>query len=196
MSEREKMLAGQLYHPADNELQNDRLSAKMLTFQINQLPPLAIEERNALFHQLFGQSRSLHIEPPFYCDYGYNIEIGENFFANYHCTILDCAKVVIGKNVMFAPNVSLFTAAHPIDPEKRNSGIEFALPITIGDNVWIGGNAVVMPNVRIGNNVVIGAGSVVTHDIPDNCIAVGNPCRVLRTLNEDDQRYYFKQRKF
>lgn len=195
MSEREKMLAGELYTPADKQLQNDRLAAQSLTFQINQLPPTEIEARNA-FSRLFGKSSSLQIEPPFYCDYGYNIEIGENFFSNYHCTILDCAKVVIGNNVMFAPNVSLFTAAHPIDPEKRRSGIEFALPITIGNNVWIGGNTVVMPNVRIGHNVVIGAGSVVTHDIPDNCIAVGNPCRVLRTLNENDQRYYFKHRQF
>lgn len=196
MNEREKMLAGQLYDPADGRLQSQRLRAQMLCFQIHQLPPDQLEARNALFRQLLGQSTTFHIEPPFRCDYGENIKLGENFFANYNCTILDCAEVVIGNNVMFAPNVSLFTAAHPIDPAKRNSGIEFALPITIGNNVWIGGNTVVMPNVRIGDNVVIGAGSVVTRDIPDNSIAAGNPCRVLRTLNDDDRRYYFKDRKF
>lgn len=110
--------------------------------------------------------------------------------------MLDCAPIRIGNNVMFAPNVSLFTAANTLDSEKRNSGIEFVLPITIGDNVWIGGNSVVMPNVTIGNNVVIGTGSVVTKDIPDNSIAVGNPCRVLRAINENDKIYYFKERKF
>lgn len=196
MSEREKMRSGELYQSSDAELVSDRLKAKELLFQLNQLSPSQQAERNALFCKLFGKSDRLHIELPFYCDYGYNIEVGDNFYANYHCTILDCAKVKIGHNVMFAPNVSLFTAAHPLDPEKRNSGWEFALPITIGDNVWIGGNAIVMPNVHIGNNVVIGAGSVVTCDIPDNCIAVGNPCRVLRELNEQDKIYYFKGRKF
>lgn len=133
---------------------------------------------------------------PFRCDYGYNISFGKNFYSNYNCTMLDCAKITISDNVMFAPNVSLFTATHPIDAEKRNSGIEFAMPITIGNNVWIGGNSVVMPNVTIGNNVVIGAGSVVTKDIPDNCIAVGNPCRVLREISEQDKIYYFKGKRF
>ncbi|MBF0784429.1 sugar O-acetyltransferase [Muribacter muris] len=196
MNEREKMLAGQLYDPADESLQTDRLRAKMCCFRISQLPSDQVDARNALFRELFGQSGTFHIEPPFRCDYGDNIKLGDNFFANYNCTILDCAEVAIGNNVMFAPNVSLFTAAHPLDSDKRNSGLEFALPITIGDNVWIGGNAVIMPNVCIGNNVVIGAGSIVTRDIPDNSIAAGNPCRVLRMLNDDDRHYYFKNREF
>lgn len=196
MSEQAKMIIGELYDAADPKLVADRLYAKELLFEINQLAPSRVEERNAIFCKLFGKSDRLYIEPPFRCDYGYNIELGDNFYANYNCTILDCAKVKIGNNVMFAPNVSLFTAAHPLDPEKRNSGLEFALPITIGDNVWIGGNAVIMPNVVIGNNVVVGAGSVVTKDLPDNCIAAGNPCRILRYLNENDKIYYFKGRKF
>ena len=124
-----------------------------------------------------------------------NIKIGKNFYANYNCTILDGATITIGDNVMFAPNVSLLGITHPVDPKYRRRGV-FSLPISIGDNVWIGANSVVMPNVKIGNNVVIGAGSVVTKDIPDNCIAVGNPCRVLRELNDDDKVYYYKDRKF
>lgn len=197
MSEKEKMLSCELYQAWDEQLFADRQSAKEIVFQLNQLSPSETDKRLDLLKNLLGKlGQESFIELPFRCDYGYNIEIGEHFYANYNCTILDCAKVTIGNNVMFAPNVSLFTATHPIDPEKRSSGLEFALPITIGDNVWLGGNVIVMPNVTIGNNVVAGAGSVVTHDIPDNCIAVGNPCRVLRQINEQDKIYYFKDRKF
>lgn len=197
MTEQEKMCAGNLYNPADSKLKQDRINAREIVFQLNQLSPSQQAEKTALFNQLFHTTQTeFHIELPFRCDYGYNIRLGQNFYANYNCTMLDCAKITIGENVMFAPNVSLFTAAHPIDPELRNSGIEFAMPIVIGDNVWIGGNTVVMPNVTIGNNVVIGAGSVVNKNIPDNCIAVGNPCRVLRQINEQDKIYYFKNRKF
>lgn len=195
-TEQTKMMSGELYFPSDEALSAQRLKARVLLYQLHQLPPSESKQRETLFKALFGRSDTFSIQLPFQCDYGYNIEIGENFDANFNCTMLDCAKITIGKNVLFAPNVSLFTAAHPIDPEKRNTGIEYALPITIGDNVWIGGNTVVLPNVTIGNNVVIGAGSVVTKDIPDDCIAVGNPCRVLRPLNEKDKIYYFKERKF
>ncbi|WGE41271.1 sugar O-acetyltransferase [Actinobacillus equuli] len=197
MTEQEKMCSGNLYNPADSKLKQDRLNAREIVFQLNQLAPSQQAEKTTLFNQLFHTAKTeFHIELPFRCDYGYNIKLGDNFYANYNCTMLDCAPISIGNNVMFAPNVSLFTAAHPIDPELRNSGIEFAMPIVIGNNVWIGGNSVVMPNVTIGNNVVIGAGSVVTKDIPDNCIAVGNPCRVLRQINQQDKIYYFKDRKF
>lgn len=175
-TEQTKMMSGELYFPSDEALSAQRLKARVLLYQLHQLPPSESKQRETLFKALFGRSDTFSIQLPFQCDYGYNIEIGEN--------------------VLFAPNVSLFTAAHPIDPEKRNTGIEYALPITIGDNVWMGGNTVVLPNVTIGNNVVIGAGSVVTKDIPDDCIAVGNPCRVLRPLNEKDKIYYFKERKF
>ena len=134
--------------------------------------------------------------PPFYCDYGSHIEVGENFFANYNCTILDVAPVKIGDNVLFGPNVSLYTAGHPLHPVSRNSAYEYGISITIGDNVWLGGNVVVTPGVHIGNNVVIGAGSVVTKDIPDNMVAAGNPCRVIREITEEDKKYYYKNRKF
>lgn len=125
-----------------------------------------------------------------------NIEVGENFYANFNCVILDVGKVKIGTNVMFAPNVSIYTAGHPIHPESRNSGYEYGIGITIGDNVWVGGSVVINPGVHIGNNVVIGSGSVVTKDIPDNVIAVGNPCRIIREITEDDRKYYFKDREF
>lgn len=136
------------------------------------------------------------MEPPIHFDYGRNTYVGENFFANYNLTVLDVCKVTIGDNVMLAPNVSLYGAGHPIHPDARNSGYEYGAPITIGNNVWIGGSACVLPGVTIGNNVVIGAGSVVAKDIPDNVIAAGNPCRVIRQITEEDKRYYFKDKEF
>ena len=142
--------------------------------------------------ELLGKSEGAFINPPFYCDYGFNIEIGKRFFANYNCTILDVAKVKIGDNCLFGPNVSLFTAGHPVHPDTRNSGYEYGKEITVGDNVWIGGNTVVCPGVNIGNNVVIGAGSVVTKDIPEWSIAAGNPCKVIRKITEEDRRKLYK----
>ena len=142
--------------------------------------------------ELLGKSEEAFINPPFYCDYGSHIEVGKNFFANYNCTIIDVAKVKIGDNCMLAPNVAIYTAGHPIHPATRNSGYEYGKEITIGDNVWIGGNTIICPGVRIGNNVVIGAGSVVTKDIPDWCIAVGNPCKVQRMITEEDRRKLYK----
>ena len=134
--------------------------------------------------------------PPLYCDYGTNIQVGENFFANYQLTVLDCAAVTIGDNVQIAPNVSIYTAGHPLHPDSRNSGYEYALPITIGDNVWIGGNVVICPGVTIGDCAVIGAGSVVTRDVPPWTVAAGNPCRVLRQITEADRDFYYRDRKF
>jgi len=138
-----------------------------------------------LIRRILGKAGgNIHIEAPFRCDYGWNIEVGNNFYANYNCIILDVGKVVIGDNVMFAPNVSILTAGHPIHPTPRNSGYEYGIPITIGDNVWIGGNVVVNPGVTIGNNTVIGSGSIVTKNIPDNVVAVGNPCQVVRQIDD------------
>lgn len=137
-----------------------------------------------------------YFEPPFHCEYGKHIKLGKNFYANTNCVMLDVAQITIGDNVLFGPNVSLFTAGHPIHPDSRNSMYEYGIPITIGNNVWIGGSCVVLPGVKIGNNVVIGAGSVVTKDIPDNVCAAGNPCRVIREITEDDRPYYYKDRKF
>ncbi len=141
--------------------------------------------------ELLGKSDGAWINPPFYCDYGSHIEVGKNFYANYNCTIIDVGKVKIGDNCMLAPNVAIYTAGHPIFPDTRNSTFEYGKEVTIGDNVWIGGNSVVCPGVSIGNNVVIGAGSVVVKDIPDNVIAAGNPCKVIRKITEDDRRKLF-----
>lgn len=193
-SEKEKMLSGKPYKSFGEELLRERQLAKELIFDFNALRPAEIDKRNDIIKKLFGKTgKTFFIEPPFRCDYGYNIEVGENFYANYNCIILDCAKVIIGDNVLFAPNVSLYTAGHPIHYEIRNQEIEYAFPITIGNNVWIGGNVVINPGITIGDNTVIGAGSVVTKNIPANVIAVGNPCKVLRQITEEDKLYYFKK---
>ena len=142
--------------------------------------------------ELLDAPMGAFVNPPFYCDYGKRIHVGKNFFANYNCTILDVADVVIGDNCQMAPNVAIYTAGHPIYPDSRNSGYEYGKKVTIGDNVWIGGNTVICPGVHIGNNVVIGAGSVVTKDIPDWSIAVGNPCKVQRMITEQDRRKLYK----
>lgn len=146
-----------------------------------------------MLKKILGKTgENINIEAPFHCDYGWNIEVGENFFANYNLTILDVGKVQIGENVQIAANVSIYTAGHPIHPQTRNTGYEYGIAISVGDNVWIGGNVVILPGVTIGNNVVIGAGSVVTKDIPDNMIAVGNPCRIIREITKE-YKEEFKQ---
>lgn len=178
-------------------LSEERLENKKKIYEFNRCEPEEMQRSQELLKQILGKTgENVWMEAPFHCDYGYNIEVGENFFANYNLVILDVGKVKIGKNVQFAPNVAIYTAGHPVHPDSRNSGYEYGIDITIGDNVWLGGNTVVMPGVHIGNNVVIGGGSVVTKDIPDDVIAVGNPCRVLRKITEDDRRYYFKDREF
>lgn len=134
------------------------------------------------------------ILPPFRCDYGSNIEIGDNFYANYNFTVLDVAKVTIGNNVFVAPNVSIYTAGHPIHYAIRNTGYEYGIPIEIGDNVWLGGNVVICPGVKIGSGSVIGAGSVVLKDVPENVVAAGNPCKVIRKITDEDMKYYFKDK--
>ena len=178
-------------------LPEERARAQRACWEFNRLPPDARAERTALLRGLFGRTgEHLHIEEPFHCDLGYNIEVGEWFYANYNCVILDVCRVTIGDNVMFAPNVAIYAAGHPVHPAARNSGYEYGQPVTIGNNVWLGGNTVVTPGVTIGDNVVVGAGSVVTRDIPANVVAAGNPCRVLRAITEADADYYFKDRKF
>ncbi|MFD2968866.1 sugar O-acetyltransferase [Sphingobacterium bambusae] len=192
-SSKEKMIAGEIYQAMGRELFDERQHAKEQLYVFNNLAPSKIKARNQILKKLFGETTNLFfIEPPFRCDYGYNIFLGDNFYANFNLTILDCAPVTIGANVMIGPNVSLFTAGHPVHPEPRVAGWEFAKPINIEDNVWIGGHTVVNPGVRIGKNSVIGAGSVVTKDIPENVIAVGNPCRVLRVITDRDKQYYYK----
>lgn len=184
-TEKQKMISGKLYKAFGEELLQERQHAKEEIFDFNALRPSAIEDRNKILRNLLGKTKTtFFIEPPFRCDYGYNIELGENFYANYNLVILDCAKVKIGDNVLIGPNVAIYTAGHPLDFKTRNNELEYAYPITIGNNVWIGGNVVINPGVSIGNNTVIGSGSVVTKNIPDNVIAVGNPCKVLRKIEQ------------
>lgn len=183
MTEKEKMVGGYLYQ-GDRSLAEERLAAKRILEKYNHSDPGDFTHRRELLGTLLGKMGSAHIESPFYCDYGYNIELGDGFYANHNCIILDCAKVRIGKNVFFAPGVSLYTAGHPLDPALRSAGYEYALPITIGDDVWVGGNTVINPGVTIGRGSVIGSGSVVTKDIPEYCVAVGNPCRVIRRIEK------------
>ncbi len=189
MTEKEKMLRQLMYDANyDQELIAERQQAKELCYDYNHLRPSDETSQRALMQRLLGSSKEAFcILAPFWCDYGYNIEIGENFFANHNTVILDAAKVTFGDNVFIAPNCGFYTAGHPIDTERRNQGLEYAYPITVGDNVWIGGGVQVMPGVTIGSNVVIGGGSVVVHDIPDNSVAVGNPCRVIRAITEADK---------
>lgn len=197
MNQKERMLKNLPYKAWLDGLSEERLENKKKIYEFNRCEPEELQKSQELLKQILGKTgENVWIEAPFHCDYGYNIEVGENFFANYNLVILDVGKVKIGKNVQFAPNVAIYTAGHPVHPDSRNSGYEYGIDITIGDNVWLGGNTVVMPGVHIGNNVVIGGGSVVTKDIPDDVIAVGNPCRVLRKITEDDRRYYFKDREF
>lgn len=197
MNQKDRMLAGLPYKAWLDGLREERMENKLKIHEYNLLPPDQTERMYRLIRSILGTAgKNVHIEPPFHCDYGKNIEVGENFFANYNCTILDVGKVRIGANVMFAPNVSVYTAGHPIHPQSRNSGYEYGIAIAIGDNVWIGGNVIINPGVTIGSNVVIGAGSVVTKNIPDNVIAVGSPCKVIREITEDDKRYYYKDKEF
>ncbi len=195
-SEKEKMISGKPYKAFGDELLAERQYAKEMIFDFNSLRPNQIDERNEILKRLLGKTKDKYfIEPPFRCDYGYNIEIGENFYSNYNLIILDCAAVKIGDNVLIGPNVSIYTAGHPLHYEIRNQEYEYAFPVIIGDNVWIGGNVVINPGVSIGENSVIGSGSVVTKDIPKNVIAIGNPCKVLRVITDDDRHYYFKNLK-
>lgn len=180
-SEKEKMLLGEYYYASDEELKRERYNAREMLYIFNNSHPKE-KNRMDILKRLVKAKGSFNIEPPFYCDYGYNIELGDNFYANFGCTILDVNKVIIGDNVLLGPNVHIYTAGHPIEPEERNTGKEYGKPIIIGNNVWIGGNTVILPGVKIGNNVTIGAGSVVTKDIPDNVVAVGNPCRIVKHI--------------
>ncbi|NDW12817.1 sugar O-acetyltransferase [Bacteroides sp. 214] len=187
-TEKMKAKAGKLYDANfDQELLHERAVCADTTYELNQLRPSQTKERESILCRLLGKTKGqFTIISPFFCDYGYNIEIGENFFANTNCVILDGAKVSFGDNVFIAPNCGFYTAGHPLDKDLRNKGLEYAYPITVGNNVWIGANVSVLPGVTIGDNSVIGAGSVVNKDIPANVLAVGNPCKVIREIREKD----------
>jgi maltose O-acetyltransferase len=185
-TEKEKMLAGEYYIATDPQLAQERTNCKKLLKQLNIDEYVVGPKTDLILRQLIPNApASLYIEPPFNCDYGYNIYCGENVYFNVNCVVLDVMPVTIGNNVFFAPAVQLYTATHPLNAVYRRSK-ENAEPITIGDDCWIGGGTVICPGVTIGSGCVIGAGSVVTRDIPDNSLAVGNPARVIRQLNQDD----------
>ena len=187
MTEQEKMLAGALYDAGEPELAAARKRAKELCQCFNQTAVQDPEGGTALLRELLGQmGEEISIQPMFWCDYGFNIQMGSHVEINHNCVILDCAKVTFGDNVFIAPNCGFYTAGHPLDAETRNAGLEFARPITVGDNVWFGGNVSVLPGVTIGSGSVIGAGSVVSRDIPPNVVAVGNPCRAVRTIRPEE----------
>jgi len=192
ITEKQKMLAGLIYDANnDSDLIKERRECKERCYDYNQLRPSDREQQKMIIRELFGKTKNeFSITAPFWCDYGYNIEIGENFYANHNLVILDGAKVIFGDNVFIAPDCGFYTAGHPLDVEHRNQGLEYAYPITVGNNVWFGGGVKVMPGVTIGNNVVIAAGSVVTRDIPDNVLAGGVPCKVIRAITEQDKNKY------
>lgn len=183
-TEKEKMISGELYFANDPELVADRMFARSQSQIINQAE--SAELRSQLLKETFGRTgKKIYMEPVINFDYGYNIFVGENFYANFNCTFLDVSTIEIGDNCMFAPNVQLYTATHPLHPVKRNSGLEYAKPIKIGNNVWLGGGVIVTPGVTLGDNVVVGAGSVVTKSFPDNVVIAGNPARIIKTVEEE-----------
>lgn len=186
----------ELPYISDEKVFEEQKRARRLTQELNTADRADFEKIAGIVKELLGKSEGAMINPPFYCDYGNHIEVGKKFFANYNCMILDVAKVVIGDNCLLAPNVAIYTAGHPVHPETRNTMYGYGIGVTIGDNVWIGGNSVICPGVHIGDNCVIGAGSVVTKDIPEWSIAAGNPCKVIRKITEVDRKLYFKDREF
>ncbi len=197
MNQMERMLAGLPYKAWQDGLDREREACKAVLYELNHLRPEERQRIPEILKRLLGSTgKTVWIEPPFICDYGWNIHVGENFWANYGLTVLDVGRVTVGDNVLIAPNVSIYAAGHPIHPASRNSGYEYGAGVTLGNNVWVGGSAVILAGVTVGDNAVIGAGSVVTRDIPANVIAAGNPCRVIREITEEDRKYYFKGREF
>jgi maltose O-acetyltransferase len=183
-TEKEKMLAGELYLASDSQLTKDRENARRMTRLFNQTLETEYEKRIEILKQLFGSTgMSLYIEPTFRCDYGYNIHVGNNFYANFDCVILDVCEVRIGENCFIAPGVHIYTATHPLNPFERVSGAEFGKPVTIGNNVWIGGRAIINPGITIGDNVVIASGAVVTKDVPNNVVVGGTPAKVIKNID-------------
>ena len=184
-SEKEKMLAGELYDALDPQLTKERIYARLLIKELNESREDQVEERNQILKELIPNAgNGLWLQHPFYCDYGYNIIVGDKVFFNFNCVVLDVMQVIIGSRTLFGPNVQIYTATHPMNYRERATGLEYAKPITIGEDVWVGGSVVICPGVKIGNRCVIGAGSVVTKEIPPDVFAAGNPCKAIRTLNQ------------
>lgn len=184
-SEKEKMLAGEMYDPLDAVLCQERQRARDLCQLLNATREDQVKERTQILRDLLGQETDVWMQPPFFCDYGTNIRLGKKVFFNFNCVVLDVMSVEIGDNVLFAPSVQIYTATHPISARERRTWKEYAKPVRIGSDVWVGGGAIICPGVTIGSRSVIGAGSVVTKNIPDDVIAAGNPCRVIRSIEDD-----------
>ena len=183
MTEKEKMVQGLPYFASDKILVAERMRSRTVLRELAAIPEQSVKQRASLLRSFFGSTgKRLYVENTFCCDYGYNIHVGENFYANFSCTILDCAEVKIGNDCMLAPNVSLLTAHHPFDPSERRSGLESAAPIILGNDCWVGGGAIILPGVSLGNNVVVGAGAVVTKSFGDNLVIAGNPAKVIKHL--------------
>ncbi|MEK6480645.1 sugar O-acetyltransferase [Catalinimonas sp. 4WD22] len=183
-TEKEKMLAGELYDPLDPQLVEERLRTRLLIKELNDSREDEVEERSRILKALIPHAGDgLWLQPPFYCDYGSNMIVGERVFFNFNCVVLDVMEVKIGSRTLFGPNVQVYSATHPTDYKERSSGVEFAKPISIGEDVWVGGSAIICPGVSIGDRSIIGAGSVVTRDIPTDVFAAGNPCKVIRELS-------------
>lgn len=194
---KKRMAEGRLYLPEDEEIMHEQMLRLEKLYEYNMTRPSQSEKREALLKEMFAEiGEGCYIEPPFHSNWaGGHVHFGDNVYANFNLTLVDDTDIYVGNKVMFGPNVTVATAGHPIDPELREQAMQYNIPVHIGDNVWIGANAVVLPGVTIGENTVIGAGSVVTKDIPANVVAVGNPCKVLREIGEHDKIYYYKSRK-
>ena len=186
----------QMAYISDESVYEEHKRARTLMQKLNTMDRADFDGITAVIQELLQTEEKPFINPPFYCDYGNHIKVGKNFFANYNCTILDVGKVTFGDNCLLAPNVAIYTAGHPIHPVSRNSAYEYGIDVTIGNNVWIGGNAIICPGVTIGDCCVIGAGSVVTKDIPAWTVAAGNPAKVIRKITEEDKKYYFRNWEF
>jgi maltose O-acetyltransferase len=181
-AEKTKMLAGELYDASDEELVAERLFARTLCHELNTLDPSSTVRRQQILASLFRSEVRVSINPPFFCDYGYNIELGENAYFNVNCVVLDVVRVRVGKNTLFGPGVHIYAASHPMTADDRRTGLEFGRPVSIEDDVWVGGGVIICPGVTIGAGAVVGAGSIVTRDMPSGTFAAGNPCRVIRRL--------------
>ena len=181
----------QILYVADDDVCEEMIKCRKILQKLNFMDRSDFDGISDVLKELFGSSDDAFVNPPFFCDYGSHIHVGKNFFANYNCTIIDVAPVIIGENCQLAPNVAIYTAGHPVHPAARNTAYEYGISVTIGNNVWVGGNSVILPGVHIGDNSVIGAGSVVTKDIPACCVAAGNPCRVIRKITEADRETYY-----
>lgn len=196
-SMQEKMHSGEIYDPNDENILREQMDCLELLYEYNQTRPHEQQRRQELLRQMFAEiGENCYIEPPFHANWGgHHVHFGKNVYSNFNLTLVDDTHIYVGDYTMFGPNVTVATAGHPILPQLRQRGLQYNMPVHIGKNCWIGAGAVLVPGVTVGNNVVIGAGSVVTKDLPDNVVAVGNPCRVLRAVNEHDKKYYFKDRE-